>query len=372
MPPASRRRHPAAIQAALLRHYDRAHRDLPWRRTRAPYRIWVSEIMLQQTQVETVIPYYRRFLKSFPTVRALARAPLGRVLKLWEGLGYYSRARHLRAAAKTIVGAHGGRLPRDREALLDLPGIGRYTAGAILSIAFGRREPVVDGNVIRILSRLAAIGGDPSSARVKERFWSMASALVPARRAGDFNQSLMELGALICTPRSPRCGDCPIRRWCRARRLGRQEDFPARPPAKAIPRRAGAAAVIERGRRVLVVRRPDEGLLGGLWELPWVYRNRGESVAAAARRAARERAGISARAVASLAPVAHAFSHFHLTLTPVRCRAGTPSGRARRGRSAPEATPARGATTWIDPRRPTGLAVHTSMRRILQDLVRDI
>jgi A/G-specific adenine glycosylase len=355
----------AAIQTAMLRHYDRWHRDLPFRRTHDPYRIWVSEIMLQQTQVATVISYYRRFLKAFPTVRRLARAPLGRVLKLWEGLGYYSRARNLHAAAKTVAREHGGRLPRDREALLALPGIGRYTAGAIGSIAFGRPEPVVDGNIVRILSRLCAIGGDPKSAAAKERFWSIASALVPKRRPGDFNQAMMELGALICTPRAPECGRCPIRKWCRAFRLGRPEDFPVRPPAKAVPHRRGVAALVEKAGRVLVVQRPAEGLLGGLWELPWVERWRGEPVSAAARRAARERAGIDVAPGAALPPVDHAFSHFRLTLTPVRCRrlnsAGPPkpfSPLARRRRKAPP-------TRWIPSRGATRLALHTIMRRIL-------
>jgi A/G-specific adenine glycosylase len=349
----------AAIQVAMLRHYDRWHRDLPFRRTRDPYRIWVSEVMLQQTQVATVVPYYRRFLEAFPTVRRLARAPLGRVLKLWEGLGYYSRARNLHAAAKAVVRGHGGRLPRDRDALLALPGIGRYTAGAIRSIAFGAPDPVVDGNIIRILSRLRAIGGDPTSAAAKERFWSIASALVPACRPGDFNQAMMEHGALICTPRAPACGRCPIRRWCRAFALGRPEDFPVRPPAKAVPHRRGVAALVEKAGRVLVVRRPAEGLLGGLWELPWVERRRGEAVPTAARRAARERARVDVAPGPALPPVVHVFSHFRLTLTPVRCRLLDRVPVGREGRRSP--APAR----WIDPRRPTGLAVHTVMKRIL-------
>jgi A/G-specific adenine glycosylase len=336
----------------MLSHYDRWHRDLPWRRTKNPYRIWVSEIMLQQTQVETVKPYYARFLKSFPTVRHLARAPLGRVLKMWEGLGYYSRARNLHAAAKRVARNHAGRLPRDRAPLLALPGIGRYTAGAIRSIAFGEPDPVVDGNIIRILSRLCAVRGDPSSSGVKERFWTIAETLVPVRRPGDFNQAMMEHGALICTPRGPECGRCPIRTGCRAYRIGRPEDYPVRPPAKAAPRRRGVAALIERGGKVLVIQRPAEGLLGGLWELPWVKRRRGETTGAAARRAARERAGMTVKSGESLPPVDHTFSHFHLTLTPVRC-------------TSVGAGPA--AVRWIHPLRPTGLAVHTVMRRILTD-----
>jgi len=360
----------AALRAALLRHYDRWHRDLPFRRTRDPYRIWVSEIMLQQTQVATILPYYRRFLAALPTVRRLARAPLGRVLKLWEGLGYYARARNLHAAAKAVVRDHGGRLPRDREALLALPGIGRYTAGAIRSIAFGEPDPVVDGNIIRILSRLRAIGGDPGTSAAKERFWTIAAALVPKRRPGDFNQAMMEHGALVCTPRAPACGRCPIRRWCRAFALGRPGDFPARPPARAVPRRRGVVALVEKSGRVLVVRRPKTGLLGGLWELPWVERRRGEGVAAAARRAARERAGAAVAPGAVLPAADHAFSHFRLTLTPVRCRVlekretrpGARPGRDGLRAPASRTPPAR----WIDPRRPSGLALPTVMKRILE------
>jgi A/G-specific adenine glycosylase len=239
----------------------------------------------------------------------------------------------------------------------------------------------VDGNIIRILSRLCAIRGAPRSAAAKERFWAIAAALVPARRPGDFNQAMMEHGALICTPRAPECGRCPIRRGCRAYKLGRPEDFPVRPPARKIPHRAGVAALVERGGRVLLVRRPAEGLLGGLWELPWVERRRGETVPASARRAALERAGIRVAPGEPLPPAEHAFSHFRLTLTPVRCRvlvkrdarAGAPSGGDGRCTSAPEAPPTRRASgaertpaRWIDPRRPSGLALHTVMKRILE------
>lgn len=345
-----------SLQVALLKHWDRGHRDLPWRRTRDPYRVWVSEVMLQQTQVETVIPYYRRFLRAFPTVRRLARAPLGRVLKLWEGLGYYGRARNLHAAARRVVREHGGRLPRERDALLALPGIGRYTVGAIRSIAFGAPDPVLDGNVIRILARLTACRDDPRKPASRERLWEVAAKLVPQRRPGDFNQALMELGALVCTPRTPRCDECPLRSRCRAYRLGRPEDFPVRAPRPKVPRREGVAALIVRNGRVLVVRRPVEGLLGGLWETPWVYRKRGESPPAAARRAARERAGIAVRPGAAQTPIEHAFTHFHLTLTPVACRLA--------GTSRVNGVPSR----WIDPRRLGREALHASMHRILEAL----
>ena len=201
----------ALLQRRLLAWYRRHQRDLPWRRTRDPYAIWVSEIMLQQTQVATAIPYYERFLRRFPHVRALARAPMERVLKSWEGLGYYSRARNLRRAAQIVLAEHGGRLPEEPEALRKLPGIGRYTAGAISSIAFDRDEPVLDGNVIRVLCRVFLIRANPKSARTQKRLWKLAEELLPAGHASFFNQALMDLGATICMPSHPHCDRCPLR-----------------------------------------------------------------------------------------------------------------------------------------------------------------
>jgi len=235
-----------AFQRALRRWYRRHRRDLPWRRTRNPYRIWVSEIMLQQTRVEVVRDYYRRWLRAFPTVRALGRAPLPRVLRLWEGLGYYQRARNLHRAAKMI-----SQLPRTAAELQRLPGIGRYTAGAIASIAFNEPAPLVDGNVARVFGRLFP-GRDP---------WLVAATLLPARRPGEFNQALMELGALVCTPRNPRCADCPVRKLCPG---------PTRHPRRRTPLKpvTHCVALVRRNDRVILRQRPPTGLLAGLWELP--------------------------------------------------------------------------------------------------------
>jgi A/G-specific adenine glycosylase len=259
-----------AISHALVRWYLESRRDLPWRRTRDPYAIWVSETMLQQTRVDVVVPYYERFLARFPTASALAAAPIDDVLGLWAGLGYYRRARQLHAAALAVVRDHAGRLPADETALRALPGIGRYTAGAILSIAFERPAAIVDGNVARVLSRLFALRGGPGESRWEKRLWALAGALVPADDPSSFNQGLMELGATVCTPHSPRCGDCPLARFCRARAAGRAEAYP--PPKRRAPvvRVERWAIVLERsddGAR-LVRRRGDDERNAGFWELP--------------------------------------------------------------------------------------------------------
>ena len=305
---------------ALLDWYDGNRRDLPWRTSPPdPYRVWVSEIMLQQTRVETVVAYFRRFLERFPTVRALADAPLDDVLALWSGLGYYARARNLHRAARAVRDLHGGTFPSDPDAVRALPGIGDYTAGAILSIAFGRREAVVDGNVIRVLARLRALEGNPKESRLKNACWEIARALVPAARPGDFNQALMELGATVCTPLSPRCGACPVARGCEARALGRVESFPAKPPKAKRPHRRVECAIVDRAGRVVLVRRPDEGLLGGLWELPSAPKSgkRGAAIAEAL-----SSVGLTARgAAARVCSVDHAFTHFDLTLDAFVCEA---------------------------------------------------
>jgi A/G-specific adenine glycosylase len=256
---------------ALIEWYRGARRDLPWRRTRDPYAIWVSEVMLQQTRVAVVVPYWERWMARFPTPAALAAAPLDDVLAAWSGLGYYRRARNLHRGAREVVARYGGRLPDSAAALRTLPGIGRYTAGAIASISFDRREPLVDGNVARVLARLFAIEEDVKSAAGQKRLWQLAGELVPADAPGDFNQALMELGATICTPAAPRCVDCPLAGECRARQAGRERELPrvpARPRDADKPLLAAAAAWIERGGKLLLARRAAEGLFGGLWELP--------------------------------------------------------------------------------------------------------
>jgi A/G-specific adenine glycosylase len=306
------------IRPRLLAWYDAHRRDLPWRSAPGdvadPYRVWLSEVMLQQTRVETVRPYFERWLQRFPTVATLAEAPLDDVLKAWEGLGYYSRARNFHRAAGLVHRQHGGCVPGDPEAFRALPGVGRYTAGAVMSIAFGREEPVVDGNVRRVFARLT---DDPAPA--DETLWSMASSLVRGPRPGDVNQAVMELGATVCVPRNPRCGDCPVRQFCGAFAAGTQHERPARKKAKPLPHEDTAVPVIERNGHVLLVRRPVAARLGGMWAFPAAIRADGESVTAAAERAAREGLGVEVRAGAPVCVVEHTFTHVRATYHAIRC-----------------------------------------------------
>jgi len=299
----------------LLAWFDRRRRDLPWRRDRDPYRIWVSEVMLQQTQAATVIPFFERFLASFPTLAALAAADERDVLRLWEGLGYYRRARDLLRTARRLAAEHGARFPDDPDSLAGLPGLGRYTRNAVLSQAFGRRLPVLEANSRRVLSRLFGRAADPRRGPAERWLWAAADALTPARRPGDFNQAVMELGALVCTPAAPRCGDCPLAERCAARRLGRPEDFPARaaaPPPVAVRE---AAVVVRRGGRVLLAQRPaDAPRWAGLWEFPHGPLRDGESYDAAAARVLAELTGLDARLGPELLTVRHAVTRWQITL----------------------------------------------------------
>ena len=263
-PPACR----VQFRRRLLAWYRRHARDLPWRRTKDPYHVWLSEIMLQQTQVGTVKAYFQRFVERFPTIAALAEANEEEVLRLWEGLGYYRRARQLHQAAKVIRAEHAGRFPSDRDAVRRLPGIGRYTAGAILSIAFDAREPILEANTTRLFTRLLGYRGDPASAEGTRLLWSAAEAVLPRSNVGAFNQALMELGSQVCIARPPQCDQCPAALLCRARALGIQHEIP-RPRAKrALEARHEAAVIVRRRGRVLLVRRPDHGRWAGLWDFP--------------------------------------------------------------------------------------------------------
>ncbi len=282
--------------------------------------------MLQQTRVETVVPYYERFLARFPDVRALATADLDEVLGSWSGLGYYSRARNLKRAAEQLVERFGGCLPDDPEQLRSLPGIGRYTAGAVASIAFDRPAPVVDGNVARVLSRILGIR-DPLEAS-DERLWSEAAALVRGAHPGDLNQALMELGAQVCVPHSPRCNVCPVARHCDARARGDAEHLPIRVPKADARRVYAVAGLVERGGRLLAVRRPENGLLGGLWELPGAEVGARAAGAPALVRALKERVGLEVETVETAGSLEHVFTHRRLQLRVFRCRAKP--GRVRR------------------------------------------
>jgi A/G-specific adenine glycosylase len=307
----------------LLDWYRANKRAMPWRETRDPYAIWISEAMLQQTRVETVIPYWQRFLELFPDVHALATADSDDVLGAWAGLGYYSRARNLQAAARQIDELHGGRLPDDAETLQTLPGIGRYTAGAVASIAFDRSEPVLDGNVKRVLTRLLGIREDIGQPAVIERLWSEAGALVRGPDPGDFNQSLMELGATICTTRTPRCDDCPVSRFCDARAVGDAESLPIKARKKGARRVEAVAALVVRRGKALAVRRPSRGLLGGLWDLPGGDLAPGEMPRAGLRRALRERTGLEITRASATGTVEHVFTHRRLTLHVYRASTST-------------------------------------------------
>jgi len=310
------------LRSTLLAFYDARRRDLPWRRTRDPYEIWVSEVMLQQTRVETVIPYWERWLVRFPTINALARAPQEEVLEAWTGLGYYSRARNLHRAAQVVRESHSSQVPETYAELQALPGVGAYTAGALASIAFGQAVPAVDGNVRRVLSRLDDVA-TYGAAQLAER----AGELVDPQRPGDFNQALMELGALVCTPRNPACDSCPWNAACRARINATVAERPARRRRKPTPEAAFAVAVCEADRgggQVLVAKRPSTGLLAGMWEFPAAQIELGatpDTIDQAARGRLLELLGLGVTGIAQPLPaVAHRFSHLSVVYHPVLLR----------------------------------------------------
>jgi A/G-specific adenine glycosylase len=316
------------IRERLLVWYESQRRDLPWRRTRDPYAIWVSEVMLQQTQVKTVLGYYERWMQRFPTVTALAGAAEADVLHAWQGLGYYSRARRLLEGARAVSERHAGELPRDVGALLELPGIGPYSAGAIASIAFGLPEPIVDGNVVRVLCRLFALRGDPAKAPLKPQLWQLARALVPAERAGELNQSLMELGATVCTPTSPRCPQCPVREQCSGLEQGVELDLPELAKRKSPTAVRTAAAYVREGERVLLRQMPARApRWAGLWVLPFVELGADETPLAGAERALRE-LGSQGSARALLREARHTITRFRITLQVVSCELAAGSVQA--------------------------------------------
>jgi len=297
----------------LLAWYGREGRDLPWRQTRDPYRVWLSEIMLQQTTVAAVVPYYERFLVRFPTLAALAAGSLDEVLTLWAGLGYYSRARNLHQAARQIVAEREGLFPEDLEALIALPGIGRSTAGAILSIAFDKPAPILDGNVRRVLVRLFAWQRDPRSREAEKQLWAWAEALTPHDRPHDYAQAIMDLGATICTPQAPSCEECPLVALCAARAQGLEDRLPVRRKRERVPVRCEVALILRHGDRLLIRQRPPEGLLGGLWEFP-VAQHVGAGDAQPTAQTLLKRLGGGSVSL-EIGVLQHAYSHFKLLTT---------------------------------------------------------
>jgi len=307
--------------ASLLIAWQRRHgrKGLPWQDTRDPYRIWLSEVMLQQTQVAAVIPYYRRFVSRFPDVQALARADEDEVLRLWSGLGYYARARNLHRAARKIVSEHGGRFPDAVDEIEQIPGVGRSSAAAIASFAFGRRAAILDGNVKRVLARCYGVEGWPREREVEAKLWRLAERLLPKDDVGVYTQALMDLGATVCI-RKPRCEVCPVRRRCLARRENRAHELPAPRPRKQVPLRDATWLLLLHNQQVLLERRPGAGLWGGLWAFP-VASNAG--YAAQAREL-----GCEISSTRELEPLEHGFTHFRLRIQPVLCQVNRTLKRA--------------------------------------------
>jgi A/G-specific adenine glycosylase len=342
----------AALAPALLDWHDRAGRqDLPWQQQRTPYRVWVSEIMLQQTQVATVIPYYRRFVQRFPDVRALADAPIDEVLHLWSGLGYYARARNLHRAAVRIRTEYQGEFPPGFAAVAALPGIGRSTAGAILALARGERFPILDGNVRRVLSRYFGVTGTRADRSGEKRLWELSERSTPQARVADYTQAVMDLGATVCVRRKPLCAHCPLAAGCYARRTGRQHELPA--PRRSLTRparRVFMVLALEESGGVLLERRPESGVWGGLWCLPEF------TTATAAAAFIRNSLG-SAIAPQPLAALEHAFTHFDLTITPllVRC-------------AATAAVMEEGSSLWYNSRDPAHIGLPAPITALLTRL----
>jgi A/G-specific adenine glycosylase len=318
-----------AFRSALLDWYAAHKRQLDWRDSEDPYHVWISEIMLQQTRVEQMGTYFTRFVARFPTIFDLAAADESDVLKVWEGLGYYARARNMHKAAREIVDERSGQIPDTYDELLALSGIGPYTAAAVSSIAFDRDHAVLDGNVIRVLCRLLRIEGDPRRAAVKAQLIAASDRLLQPGRAGDFNQGMMELGARVCTPQKPHCATCPVGSLCRAKaELDDPTSLPFKAPKKKKPHYPVAAGLIWKDGRVLIAQRPSEGMLGGLWEFPGGKREEGETLQECLRREIREELDFDIEVGDVLCSVDHAYSHFSITLYALNARYKTGEPKA--------------------------------------------
>ena len=342
-----------SLSRRVLAWYDRhGRKTLPWKRKRDPYRIWVSEIMLQQTQVTTVIPYFNRFIARFPDIKALARANLDEVLHLWTGLGYYARARNLHKAAQHIVEEHASVFPRRFEAVTDLPGIGRSTAGAILALAFGQRHPILDGNVKRVLARYHAVDTPLNKRDTDDRLWHLAEKYTPRKRVADYTQAIMDLGATVCTRTKPRCTACPLRTACHACRLGAPQNYPVRAAKRSTPVKATRMLMIrdQRG-RILLQQRPPAGLWGGLWGFP-------ECANGNARHWCRKELGLNIQTDAPWPVLRHSFSHFHLDITPIPAQVVGGTDQAMENAE----------TVWYNVRRPDQRGFSAPVKRLLEQL----
>ncbi|GJM45146.1 MAG: A/G-specific adenine glycosylase [Gemmatimonadota bacterium] len=358
----------ATYRRALVSWYRRAARDLPWRRDPSPYRVWVSEIMLQQTRVDTVLRYFDRFLERFPSVEALAAAGEEAVLEAWSGLGYYRRARNLHAGAQVVVEVHGGEFPRDEAGALSIPGIGRYTAGAVRSIAYGERAPILDGNVQRVLSRVFGVEGDPQRVPASRTLWELAAAVVGAGDPSEVNQAQMELGALVCTPRDPACGACPLNGSCVAFRDGRVEELPALAARKKSVPIQRAVLLVRTADRILLRRRGPDELLPGLWDLPGAFAGDDDRAATGPE----DVRGLVPFAVEILGPlgmIRHAVTHRRVRLDvfaaePVSARPG-PGGPDPRPLFDPHSLRDRDHL-WITPTLALDRALSSPARRIVR------
>jgi A/G-specific adenine glycosylase len=347
----------------LRNWYARAARDLPWRRTRNAYHIWVSEIMLQQTQVATVEPYFKRFIRAFPSVSQLAAAAEQSVLRHWEGLGYYRRARQLHAAAKCIVAEHKGKIPRDATHLRDLPGIGRYTAGAILSIAFDAREPILEANTIRLLARLLALRGEVTTAKAQRILWKFAAEILPRKETGTFNQALMELGSLICTPTAPRCSECPVMDLCRAQAEGLQSKIPAAGRPVRFQQVREAAVVIHRRGRVLLRQCGSGERWEGLWDFPRVpiQADGTPQIADELVGPVRKLTGVTVSAGDHLVTLKHGVTRFRITLYCFTAKVV----------SMPRSKTAQTAIRWIKPQELAEFPLSSTGRKLAKRVIRE-
>lgn len=355
----------ALFSARLLDWFERSKRPLPWREGYDPYHVWLSEVMLQQTQMDRAVDYFNRFLARFPDVNALARAGEEEVLRLWEGLGYYSRARNLLKAARVMSAEHGGEVPSSAEALAALPGVGRYTAGAVLSIAHGQEVPAVDANVERVLSRAFDIAESPRGPAGRKRFEELAASLIPRGRARDFNQALMEFGALVCTPRDPSCGRCPLADLCAAREADTVELRPALPEAKPAVLIGMGTAVIERGGLYFVQKRRPGGVWAGLWEFPGGQMEPGETPEETAIREVREETGFNVVPRGKLAVIKHSYTRYRVTMHAYLM--GFPEGADPGEPVLTAATSCR----WLPFGELGSLAFPTAMRKLALAMERD-